>query len=179
MPVSSPNAKPTRILFDPIFSLRASPTPYIGVTRRLPPPCTVEELPEFHFVAISHNQCVRISLPSRTLVVAHDSHPNSYDHLDYPTVDSIHKLRGSLVHYIVPLGPFVRLSIYLRLLICMWLNTGNKSWFESCNIPSSQITELDWWQEASFELPSAPSPVKFVCTPAQHTSGKHFLRNFE
>lgn len=53
-----PDSEPPRVLFDPIFSDYAGPSPWIGVRRRLPPPCTIEELPEFQFVVYSHNQCV-------------------------------------------------------------------------------------------------------------------------
>ncbi|PSR75345.1 hypothetical protein PHLCEN_2v9208 [Hermanssonia centrifuga] len=48
--------KPVRILFDPIWSERASPHQSAGPRRRLPPPCTIEELPDFQFVVTSHNQ---------------------------------------------------------------------------------------------------------------------------
>ncbi|KAF7793291.1 hypothetical protein EIP86_004402 [Pleurotus ostreatoroseus] len=47
---------PVRILFDPIWSERASPNQYAGPRRRLPPPCELEDLPDFQFVVTSHNQ---------------------------------------------------------------------------------------------------------------------------
>jgi len=50
--------EPARVLFDPIFSECAGPSPWVGIQRRLPPPCTVAELPDFQFVVYSHNQCV-------------------------------------------------------------------------------------------------------------------------
>jgi hypothetical protein len=50
------DATPIRVLYDPIFSDRAGPTTWTGVKRRLPPPCTVEELPDFQYVVYSHNQ---------------------------------------------------------------------------------------------------------------------------
>jgi L-ascorbate metabolism protein UlaG (beta-lactamase superfamily) len=52
--------EPIRILFDPIWSDRASPNQYVGPKRRLPPPCSLEELPDFQFVVTSHNQYVEI-----------------------------------------------------------------------------------------------------------------------
>ncbi|KAI9435417.1 Metallo-hydrolase/oxidoreductase [Lactarius indigo] len=129
--------EPPRVLFDPIFSDIAGPSPWVGVQRRLPPPCTVAELPDFQFVVYSHNH---------------------YDHLDLPTLQQIHKLRGDRVHFLVPLG--------------------NKTWFEETGIPTSQITELDWWDV--FTLPTHPhshQELKFVCTPAQHTSGRSIVDN--
>jgi len=73
------------------------------------------------------------------VIFSHDH----YDHLDY---GSIVKLRGKVKAYYVPLG------------------VGNhlKSW----GIDSSQITELDWWQEATHD------ELTFRCTPAQHFSGR-------
>lgn len=47
---------PMRILFDPMFSDRAGPSAWTGIRRRLPPPCSIADLPEYQFVLISHNQ---------------------------------------------------------------------------------------------------------------------------
>ncbi|KAI0042728.1 Metallo-hydrolase/oxidoreductase [Auriscalpium vulgare] len=132
---SSDGEEPPRVLFDPIFSNRAGPSPWVGVHRRLPPPCTVEQLPTVHFVVYSHNH---------------------YDHLDLPTLQSIYSWRGTGVHFIIPLG--------------------NKAWFLETGIPASQVTEMDWWD--TLTLPVAPRSsqhLKFVCTPAQHTSGRGFM----
>ncbi|KAI0340000.1 Metallo-hydrolase/oxidoreductase [Trametopsis cervina] len=126
--------KPVRILFDPIWSDRASPNQYAGPRRRLPPPCKLEELPDFQFVVTSHNH---------------------YDHLDWPTIDKIFKLKGRHVTFIAPLG--------------------HEPWFRGCGIPSDQIVELDWYESADLR-PSVNHPsVRFVCTPAQHASGRHLL----
>jgi len=75
----------------------------------------------------------------------------SYDHLDLPTLQQIHDLRGEDVHFLVPLG--------------------NKTWFEETGIPTSHVTEPDWWDEVT--LPTQPGwdqKLKFVCTPAQPKS---------
>ena len=56
--VAGTQDEPARVLFDPIFSECAGPSPWVGIRRRLPPPCTVAELPDFQFVVYSHNQCV-------------------------------------------------------------------------------------------------------------------------
>lgn len=48
--------EPVRILFDPIWSERASPHQSAGPKRRLPAPCHLEELPDFQYVVTSHNQ---------------------------------------------------------------------------------------------------------------------------
>ena len=73
-------------------------------------------------------------------------------------MQQIHDLRRENVHFLVPLG--------------------NKVWFEETGIPSSQITELDWWDEVTLPTrPGSDQKLKFVCTPAQHKSGApiHYL----
>ncbi|KAF8515692.1 Metallo-hydrolase/oxidoreductase [Hysterangium stoloniferum] len=124
--------EPTRVVFDPIWSERASPSQMAGPRRRLQPPCDMQELPDFHFVVISHNH---------------------YDHLDWPTIEQIFKLRGPRVRYLVPLG--------------------NKQWFCAGGIPADQVTELDWWQDAILsrnDTEGGVEEVRFICTPAQHGS---------
>ncbi|KAJ3540117.1 hypothetical protein NM688_g6271 [Phlebia brevispora] len=129
-----PGCKPIRILFDPIWSERASPHQSAGPRRRLPPPCKLQELPDFQFVVTSHNH---------------------YDHLDYPTIDHIYKMKGTRVQFLAPLG--------------------NASWFRECGIPEDQVTQLDWYDSVKLQpsgtLDKYPS-VKFICTPAQHASGR-------
>jgi N-acyl-phosphatidylethanolamine-hydrolysing phospholipase D len=58
----SKGAEPVRILFDPIWSQRASPNQYAGPKRRLPPPCPLGDLPDFQFVVTSHNQCAEYTV---------------------------------------------------------------------------------------------------------------------
>ncbi|KLO19612.1 Metallo-hydrolase/oxidoreductase, partial [Schizopora paradoxa] len=127
-----------RLLFDPIFSDRAGPSAWTGIRRRLPPPCTVEDLPAVHIVLISHNH---------------------YDHLDLPSIQSIFKIRGKDVTFVVP--------------------QGLASWLVSSGIPSEQITELDWWDEKVLPHPNHPQDedksITITCTPAQHTSGRSVM----
>jgi len=69
--------EPVGILFDPIFSKRfvcyivarkeltddrCSPLPWLGPERRLPPPCTVQDLPGLQYVVISHDHCEQGSI---------------------------------------------------------------------------------------------------------------------
>ncbi|EAU81600.1 N-acyl-phosphatidylethanolamine-hydrolyzing phospholipase D [Coprinopsis cinerea okayama7 len=71
-----------RILFDPVFSNRCSPSQLIGPKRFTPPPCKLEELPDIDAIVISHDH---------------------YDHLD---VHSIRTLAHgpSSPHIFAPLG---------------------------------------------------------------------------
>lgn len=71
-----------RFLFDPIWSERCSPFPFIGPKRLHPPPFPVEQLPPIDYVFFSHNH---------------------FDHLDHQTLISIIQLSPQL-NCIVPLG---------------------------------------------------------------------------
>ncbi|WP_066218324.1 MBL fold metallo-hydrolase [Formosa haliotis] len=66
-----------------------------------------------------------------------------YDHLDY---GSIIKLKGKVNRFYTPLGVGAHL--------------------ESWGVKAEKIIELDWWEHRMF------SDLQFVCTPAQHFSGR-------
>ncbi len=66
-----------------------------------------------------------------------------YDHLDY---DSIKKLKNKVKMFYTPLGVGVHL--------------------EKWGVEKERIIELDWWQEIRLEK------LNFICTPAQHFSGR-------
>lgn len=70
----------------------------------------------------------------------------SHDHYDHLDMRTIQFLRETSAVFIVPLG----IPSHLR----YW------------GIPPERIHELDWWQELSF------GELRFVCTPAQHFSGR-------
>lgn len=69
-----------RVLVDPVFGQRCSPSHFVGPKRFHPVPMEVEALPRLDAVVISHDH---------------------YDHLDYPTVS---RLAGRDVPFVVPLG---------------------------------------------------------------------------
>ena len=68
-----------------------------------------------------------------------------YDHLDY---ESILKIKDKTEHFYTPLGVGIHL--------------------EEWGVSPSTITEMDWWQEIKLD------DLMFVCTPAQHFSGRSF-----
>jgi L-ascorbate metabolism protein UlaG (beta-lactamase superfamily) len=70
-----------RVLVDPVWGERVSPSPTLGPTRLHPAPVALEDLPPVDAVVISHDH---------------------YDHLDLPTVDAL--VRGSSAVFVVPLG---------------------------------------------------------------------------
>ena len=83
--------------------------------------------------------------PIDAVLISHDH----YDHLDYA---SIKKLGTKTTMFFVPLG--------LAAHLLKW------------GIPPQQITELDWWDERSFE------GLSFTCTPSRHFSGRTLTDRF-
>lgn len=77
-----PGSSPIRIVFDPIFSQRSSPSQYVGPIRSYAPPCKLEDLPPIDLLLISHNH---------------------FDHLDYNTVIALWRLNREQLRVIVPL----------------------------------------------------------------------------
>jgi len=69
------------ILTDPQLSDRASPVSFAGPSRIRKPGLTLDELPQIHYVVVSHNH---------------------YDHLDLPTLVALHKKFKPV--FVVPLG---------------------------------------------------------------------------
>jgi N-acyl-phosphatidylethanolamine-hydrolysing phospholipase D len=92
-------------LTDPAFSDRCGITANIGPKRYRPPALTVDDLPDkLEAIVISHNH---------------------YDHLDYPSVMSLHKRYGNALTWFCGLGV--------------------RQWFRDCHIEN--VVELDWWEE--------------------------------
>ncbi len=75
------------------------------------------------------------------VLISHDH----YDHLDY---GSIKKLNEKTGHFYVALGVGAHL--------------------ERWGVPTEKITEMDWWQETTFE------GLTFAATPSRHFSGRGF-----
>jgi L-ascorbate metabolism protein UlaG (beta-lactamase superfamily) len=78
-----------RVLVDPVWGERVSPSPLLGPTRLHPAPVPLEELPPVDVVLISHDH---------------------YDHLDLPTVRWL--LARSEAAFVVPIGIGVHLRIW-------------------------------------------------------------------
>jgi L-ascorbate metabolism protein UlaG (beta-lactamase superfamily) len=70
-----------RILFDPVWSDRCSPSPIVGPRRLHPPPVSLDRLPRLDAIVISHDH---------------------YDHLDMATVRTLARTQSA--PFLVPLG---------------------------------------------------------------------------
>jgi len=71
------------VLTDPVWSPRASPIPWTGPERLVPPVPAFDELPPIDVVLLSHDH---------------------YDHLDRPTVVRLHARFGGRLTWVTPLG---------------------------------------------------------------------------
>lgn len=153
-----------RVLFDPVWSHRCSPSQCaallvlhppvrasltrhadvlcgactgVGPARVTKPPISLDEIPQVDAVVISHNH---------------------YDHLDVATLKHLYSAqpKGSL-HFFVPLG--------------------NEKWMRDViGVRKDEVSELDWWEERSLrrtdggnqkDTASGPN-LRVVCTPCQH-----------
>ncbi len=105
--------KKLNFIFDPIFSYRASPFPWVGPARNQKPGINFIDLPKIDVVLISHNH---------------------YDHLDKATLRQLDKRFHPL--FIVPLGIKKLLNSYGI------HNTIELDWWDKKPLPSASITFL-------------------------------------
>ena len=112
-----------RILTDPVWGPRASPFSFLGPKRFQPVPVAIKDLPKLDAVLISHDH---------------------YDHLDYPSVRALAKLRVPII-----------------------TSLGVGKHLEAWGVPAERITELDWWENATL-----PGGFTITAAPAHHFSGR-------
>ncbi|GAA5844345.1 hypothetical protein JCM9279_001776 [Rhodotorula babjevae] len=143
---STSSPRPTlKLLFDPMFSARASPVTWFGPKRMREAPCPVEDLPGVDVVLISHNH---------------------YDHLDLATILAVHAKWPRAV-YCVGLGNapwFVARGIPAR-------QVHEMDWWEEAVFPASFFLEPPKSRRPPGPTArSADEEVRVTCVPAQHTS---------
>jgi len=98
------------LLTDPVWSLRASPLPWMGPKRFAPALPALDALPEIHGVLLSHDH---------------------YDHLDRPTVVALRRRFGEALKWYTPLGYgpwFSRLGIR---------SVVELDWWDEVDVPES------------------------------------------
>ncbi|GAA5843982.1 hypothetical protein JCM5353_000052 [Sporobolomyces roseus] len=100
-----------RVLFDPVWSNRCSPSQLVGPARVAKPPIKLEEIPQVDAVVISHNH---------------------YDHLDITTLKHLYKSqpRGS-IHFFAPLG---NAQWFVSNIGCNKNEVSEMDWQESRNL---------------------------------------------
>ncbi|KAK7198782.1 Beta-lactamase superfamily domain containing protein [Novymonas esmeraldas] len=116
------------ILFDPIFSYRASPVSFAGPARRFPPAATAAQLPPIHIVTISHNH---------------------YDHMDEDSVKAV-AARFPDAHFVVPL----KLDRFLREWGVPASSITMLDWYEACEVKGIRIgctPAQHWGKHSAFD----------------------------
>ncbi|KIM37395.1 hypothetical protein M413DRAFT_448461 [Hebeloma cylindrosporum] len=115
---SSETGRGVRILFDPVFSDRCSPSQWIGPKRFTPPPCKIEDIPEIDAVVISHNH---------------------YDHLDTHTIRVLLNRTSRTPHFFAPLGN----GQFFKSLGVPDANTHIMDWWESKRLEINATHAVD------------------------------------
>jgi L-ascorbate metabolism protein UlaG (beta-lactamase superfamily) len=100
-----------RVLTDPVWGLRASPSQLIGPKRFQPVPIALRSLPPIDAVIVSHDH---------------------YDHLDYPTIRELRRLD---VPFVTSLGVGAHLEAWGVRKECIF----ELDWWESFVLPNSEI----------------------------------------
>lgn len=168
LPPLSPDQELIRVLFDPIFSQRCSPTQVAGPIRTYAAPCPVSSLPPIDVVIISHNH---------------------YDHLDYDTIKELWAINKDRIQFVVPLGnkdwfvgantagtdPTIQddASTASASTWSLAPSVTTATTTSNLSIPPERVTELDWWDEVHLNQPGCNKALRVVCTPAQHGSGRY------
>ncbi|KAJ6573482.1 N-acyl-phosphatidylethanolamine-hydrolyzing phospholipase D [Mycena vulgaris] len=78
LPSSTAGVRGARILFDPVFSDRCSPSQWVGPKRFTPPPCALEDVPEIDAIVISHNHYDHMDTTSLTNLLARTPAPHVF-----------------------------------------------------------------------------------------------------
>lgn len=95
--------------------------------------------------------------PVDVIILSHDH----YDHADVESLRKIRTQRGHAVH--------------------VFAGLGNRDWLcNSAGFKKSQVSELDWWDEAiltasgteNCSRDESKAAIRIICTPAQHGSGR-------
>ncbi|KAH9997975.1 N-acyl-phosphatidylethanolamine-hydrolyzing phospholipase D [Russula vinacea] len=89
LPTPPGAARGVRIIFDPVFSKRCSPSSWVGPARFTDPPCEVEDIPAVDAIVLSHDH---------------------YDHTDVPTLRRLLSNPSSSAHIFVGLNNAAYLS---------------------------------------------------------------------
>ncbi|MBW0488953.1 hypothetical protein O181_028668 [Austropuccinia psidii MF-1] len=142
-------SQPFRVLFDPMFSIRAGPTQWTGPKRLKPSPCHIQQIPAVDICLISHSH---------------------YDHLDFDTIKELHKHQPQIKYY-VPLG----LKSWFNSIPIPADQVIELDWWESNQIISSSRNRPS--SSYSNQSQNIQSDVLFqiTCVPAQHSSGRSLL----
>jgi N-acyl-phosphatidylethanolamine-hydrolysing phospholipase D len=137
-----------RVLFDPVFEDRCSPSSFMGPKRYTEIPCVIKDIPTVDIVVISHSH---------------------YDHLSHPTILELHKHHPN-AQFLVGLGLkkwFESSGVK---------NVQELDWWEDVDITLAPNTSEKRISTASSVTPQSTSSsditARISCLPCQHTSAR-------
>ncbi|KAG9239437.1 beta-lactamase superfamily domain-containing protein [Amylocarpus encephaloides] len=138
-----------RVLFDPVFEERCSPSSWMGPKRYTKVPCVIKDLPVVDVVVISHSH---------------------YDHLSHPTILELHKHHPN-AQFMVGLG----LKKWFK--DSGVTNVQELDWWQDVDITFSPSTGEKRISTASAEAPTPSTTTsdmtaRISCLPCQHTSAR-------
>ncbi|KAG8926455.1 hypothetical protein FRC02_008873 [Tulasnella sp. 418] len=157
LPTPEGSTRGARILFDPVFSHRCSPSQYIGPARYTRPPCAMEDIPPFEIIVISHNH---------------------YDHLDTNTIKTLERIHKP--HIFAPLGN----DAYFKSLNIPEERTHILDWWDTRHVtialPGIESNASDAAGPSNPEnSKSIATTVAVTSTPCQHFTGRGLLDRFK
>lgn len=138
-----------RVLFDPVFEDRCSPSTWLGPKRYTGAPCHIKDLPYVDVVVISHSH---------------------YDHLSHPSVMEIKKQHPN-VQFLVPLGNKAWFEK------CGIDNAVELDWWQDVDLVLSPTTGEKRVSKSTSGSALAASndsniTARISCLPCQHTSAR-------
>ncbi|KAJ7689597.1 beta-lactamase superfamily domain-containing protein [Mycena rosella] len=98
LPSATAGVRGARILFDPVFSDRCSPSHFMGPKRFTPPPCRLEDIPEIDAIVISHNHYDHMDTASLTNLLARSPAPHVFAPLGNEAYFHSHHVPDERVH---------------------------------------------------------------------------------
>jgi L-ascorbate metabolism protein UlaG (beta-lactamase superfamily) len=101
-----------RVLTDPVWGPRASPTRLAGPKRFQPVPVALRAMPPIDLVLVSHDH---------------------YDHLDYPTIRALARME-------VPFGTSLGVGAHLEAFGVPPQRIAELDWWESYQLPNAELT---------------------------------------
>ncbi|GAA5989432.1 hypothetical protein JCM11641_007902 [Rhodosporidiobolus odoratus] len=145
-PAAEGQERGLRVLLDPVWSHRCSPSQWIGPARIQPPPIPLASIPEVDAVVISHNH---------------------YDHMDVATLKHLYTSRSQgSVHFFAPLG---NKKWFKSVIGCKDDEVSEMDWWEERWLTVQDGGEKSRQQEGG---EAGKAGLRVRCTPCQHFTGR-------
>ncbi|ETW81378.1 hypothetical protein HETIRDRAFT_474791 [Heterobasidion irregulare TC 32-1] len=156
LPAPPGAARGPRIIFDPVFSKRCSPSKLLGPARYTDPPCKVEDVPPVDLIVLSHNHYDHTDIPTLRALTPTPDRTRTHPHIFVP-LNNATPLRPLLPH------PSSRAPEPERIHELDW-------WDERVVRLSLPGALAPPGREKA--PPAVEAQLRITCAPSQHTSGR-------